>query len=355
MESKTNPTKEIQEEKDAPIIDIYKLFQLCYAKKRNILIVWLITFALAVLYIFPIPRYYTSSLSLAPEESSGISGDIGAIASNFGINLSSGQSNDAYTPDIYPDLLTTNDFIIGLLDIPVVTRDSSKATFYTFLTEQQKSAFYQKPIYWLKSLASPKDPIKNDSKWDASNLSMSQDILVRSIRESISASVNKKTNVITVAYTSQDPMVSKIIVDSMRVRLQDLITTYRTKKARVDMVHFESLMKKAKKTYEESLRAYSSYCDSHMETVSQRSQSEKTRLQNAMNTNLEIYNTLITQYQMANAKLQERTPAFTIVNPAVVPVKPSGPKRMIFVLFMLILSTAGCILYYGRSEFLKAM
>ena len=47
---------------------------------------------------------------------------------------------------------------------------------------------------------------------------------------------------------------------------------------------------------------------------------------------------MITQAQTAKAKIQENTPAFTILQNAFVPVKPTGPKRMIFVLGMVFLT-----------------
>ena len=50
------------------------------------------------------------------------------------------------------------------------------------------------------------------------------------------------------------------------------------------------------------------------------------------------YSALSTQLQSAKAKLQEKTPAFTTLQSATVPVKPAGPKRMIFVLSMLFLT-----------------
>ena len=41
---------------------------------------------------------------------------------------------------------------------------------------------------------------------------------------------------------------------------------------------------------------------------------------------------------MAQAKIQERTPAFTVLKCATVPIKPAGPKRMIFVTIIMIIS-----------------
>ena len=62
------------------------------------------------------------------------------------------------------------------------------------------------------------------------------------------------------------------------------------------------------------------------------------------------YSTMMTQYQAAKAKVQERTPAFTIVKGAAVPVKASGPKRMIFVISMLFLAFIATTLYIAKDE-----
>ena len=62
------------------------------------------------------------------------------------------------------------------------------------------------------------------------------------------------------------------------------------------------------------------------------------------------YSTLMTQYQAAKAKVQERTPAFTVVKGAAVPVKPTGPKRMLFVLGMVILAFFGTIAYLLKED-----
>ena len=60
---------------------------------------------------------------------------------------------------------------------------------------------------------------------------------------------------------------------------------------------------------------------------------------------MQTYNIISTQLDAAKAKVQERTPAFTILQNATIPAKPAAPKRMIFVLTMLILSTMGTIAY----------
>ena len=57
-----------------------------------------------------------------------------------------------------------------------------------------------------------------------------------------------------------------------------------------------------------------------------------------------------TQLEAAKAKVQERTPAFTVLKGAAVPVKPAGPKRMIFVAAMLFFAFLFTSAYIFKRE-----
>ena len=76
-------------------------------------------------------------------------------------------------------------------------------------------------------------------------------------------------------------------------------------------------------------------------------------MENDMQLKYNTYTTLNTQLQAAKAKVQERTPAFTVIKGADVPIKPTGPKRMLFVLGMLFLTTIVLCLYSVKDIFLK--
>lgn len=59
---------------------------------------------------------------------------------------------------------------------------------------------------------------------------------------------------------------------------------------------------------------------------------------------------LNTQLSMASAKVQERTPAFTVIKGAEVAIKPAGPKRMLFVAGMLIFVTFVGMFWLVRKD-----
>ena len=67
-----------------------------------------------------------------------------------------------------------------------------------------------------------------------------------------------------------------------------------------------------------------------------------------MNLQYPAYSQVAAQLRLAEAKVQEDTPAFTTLQPATVPVKKSGPKRaqtcLIF-LFLAFLATTAYIIH----------
>ena len=156
--------------------------------------------------------------------------------------------------------------------------------------------------------------------------------------ENIKCTVDKRTNVITISVIDQDPLICATLADSARFRLQNFITQYRTSKARADYEYYMKLTEGAKLDYEESVKAYSAYCDSHKGMVLQADISRRDELESEKDAKFNALTVLNSQIQTAKARIQERTPAFTILQNASVPVKPSKPKRMIFVCFMTFLA-----------------
>jgi len=181
-------------------------------------------------------------------------------------------------------------------------------------------------------------------------LSKRQDGIAEDIRKNITISIDKKTAVITITAQAQDPLICKTLADSVKQRLQVFITNYRTSKSRVDEEYYKNLASEAKHEYEKARQLYGSYADANTDLQLASLRSKQEDLENDMQLKYNAYSTMMTQYQAAKAKVQERTPAFTIVKGAAVPVKASGPKRMIFVLSMLFLAFIATTLYIAKEE-----
>lgn len=344
-------------EQQNDIIDLRKILDLLLKKKKLFLKVWIVVFILSCIWICPQPRYYKCSVSLAPEAiGDNIGGGISSIASNFGFDLGRGGT-DAIYPLLYPELMQSNEFIVGLLDIKVKTSDNSVNTdYYTYISKHQKKNELKEPINKaknaIKKLFSSKKqggPSQN-KKLNPFKLSEYDYNLIEGIKGKITCNVDKKTDVVSIIVQDQDPLVCAILTDSVRQHLQDFIINYRTSKARLDVNHYQHLADSAKIEYNKSLKKYTAYCDAHQDIVLQSSLSERDNLESDMQFKYNTYTAMCTQLEAMKSKLQERTPAFTTLVSATVPIKPAGPKRMLFVLGMLMLATFATSIWVARKE-----
>ncbi len=339
------------------VIDLKLIVRKIWANRKLYCKVLPVVFILSCAYILCIPRTYNSSLSLAPEmnNSSNLSGTIGSLASSFGFDLGNMETTDAINPMLYPDLMDDNGFVVGLFDIKVETVDGlTKCSYFDYLSKHQQAPFWSKAVNIVRRLFMSKDNMaKKGGDENPYLLSKKQDDVAGAIRHNISISVDKKTAVITILTEAQDPLVCKILADSVKERLQVFITNYRTSKARVDEQYYKRLMAEAKEEYEKSRQHYGSYADANTDVQLASMRSKQEDLENEMQLRYNTYSTLMAQYQAAKAKVQERTPAFTVVKGAARPLKPTGPKRMIFVIGMCFLATVLLSVYSVKDLIVK--
>lgn len=321
------------------------------AKKWKIAATGLCAVIVTYLLILPVPRYYTCDVSLAPETNDELNkGGLSSLASSFGLNAN-GSGEDAISPELYPDLFESNDFIMGLLDIQVTTKDGKIHTdYYDYLSKYQKYNVLMTPVYAIiRMLKKPEKPHAAESI-NPFMLSKHDDEIFKGIKGSITCDVDKKTDVITITVTDQDPLVAATLADSVREHLQDFITVYRTKKARVDVIHYTKLVSQTLAEYNKALAQYSTFCDAHEDAILQVYVSQRDKLEQNMQMKYEAYHTMCSQLEAMKAKLQERTPAFTTLKSASVPVKPAGPKRLIDSIVVGFLVTIFYMLYLIRHD-----
>jgi hypothetical protein len=332
-------------ENQATSIDYRAVFSAMWKQRKKFYIVLPITFVLATFYIFCIPRYYSTDTKMAPEAESSITGGtLGSIASSFGFDLSDMETSDAITPMLYPDLMEDNGFVTGLFPIKITTQDGSlTTTYHDYLKNHQKEAWWSKMIYSLISLFPKKDEGGKGKQGEADPyiLSKNEDDIAGAIRNNVKLSTDKKTGVITITVKAQDRLVCKTVADSVRGHLQQFISSYRTNKARTDLEYYKNLVAEAKRDYQKARQLYGSYSDANSDLVLESYRSKREDLENEMQLKFNAYSALNTQMQAAKAKVQERTPVFTLIKGAAMPIKPAGPKRMFFVLEMLILAFIG--------------
>jgi len=349
--------KNVSEEKE---IDLVELAKKLWDKKCFVVKVCLVGFIISVIIAFSIPKEYSTTVVLAPEAKSASLGNMGALAAMAGVNLNQ-STDDAISPELYPNIAGSTPFLVGLFNIGVNDNDKNIDTsLYKYLDE------YQKRVWWSYILGLPSKVLglfsssKNvdfleSGKENSQKIFLSKDesLILEALKDRINVSVDKKTGVITLVSTMQSPEISAFLADTVTSYLQKYIINYRTQKARQDLAFTEKLFEEAKNDYFKAQQNYTTYIDKNLNIVSARYAATREQLQNEVTLTYGVYNQMAQQLQMAKVKVQDTTPVYTIIEPSVVPLIASSPKKKLIVIGFVFLAFIGACTWILGKDFFK--
>lgn len=344
------------EDDDALQIDWMGILRQLLAIRKTLYKAAGIGLIIGILIALGTPKQYTVSITLSPEMGSSKSGSgLASMAASFlGTSIGT-DSPDALNATLAPDIVTSTPFLLELFDARVVSQDKQIDTTFTVYLDEQKSSWMgyvlKAPgmaISGIKSLFTNEEEEKDTIQGSTIELNEEDAKKLEGLRKQISADVDKKTAITTLSVTLQDPKVTATIADSVVSKLQQYITAYRTSKAKEDCQYLEKLYKERQQEYYDAQQRYASYVDANSNVVFQSTLAERERLQNDMNLAYQVYSQVAQQLQVARAKVQEEKPVFAVVEPAVVPLNPSGTSRKVIVLGFILLA----VVFTGAWELL---
>jgi len=334
-------------------IDLMDLLRKVIGIRKKIYKAAGIGLVIGVIVAISIPKQYTVEVTLSPEMGNNKEGGLSGLAASFlGSGVTMGDGTDALNASLSADIVSSTPFLLELsaMDIPVTKNEVM--TLNTYLDEETSPwwsyviGFPGMVIGGVKSLFTEEDEIASFDKTSqgAIELSKKESKKIAALKKMITASVDKKTSMTSVTATFQAPKVAAVVADSVVKKLQEYIIDYRTFKAKEDCIYLEKLFKERQQEYYAAQKKYADYLDSHDNLILQSVRAEQERLQNDMSLAYQVYSQVAGQLQVARAKVQEEKPVFAIVEPAVVPLEPSGTSRKVYVLAFIFLSV--CIVIF---------
>ncbi len=303
---------------------------------------------IGVIVAISIPKQYTVEVTLSPEMGNNKGGGSSGLAASFlGSGVSMGDGTDALNASLSADIVSSTPFLLELSNMKVPVSGSEEISLSSYLDEESSPwwsyviGFPGMVIGGVKSLfiEDEDESIFSDKASQGTiELSKKESQKIESLKKKIVASVDKKTSMTSVTATFQDSKVAAVVADSVVKKLQEYIIDYRTSKSKEDCLYLEKLFKERQQEYYEAQRKYADYMDSHDNIILQSVRTEQERLQNDMSLAYQVYSQVAGQLQVARAKVQEEKPVFAVVEPAVVPLYPSGTSRKVYVLVFVFLS-----------------
>lgn len=303
---------------------------------------------IGIVVAISIPKQYTVTVTLSPEMGSAKEGGLSGLAASFlGNGVTMGDATDALNASLSADIVSSTPFLMELSAMKIPVTRNEVMTLDTYLDEESSpwwSYVIGLPgmvIGGVKSLFTEEESelVPSDkANLGTIELSKKESKKIESLKKKILASVDKKTSMTTVSVTLQNPKVAAVVADSVVRKLQEYIIDYRTSKAKEDCLYLERLFKERQQEYYDAQKKYADYMDSHDNIILQSVRAEQERLQNDMSLAYQVYSQVANQLQVARAKVQEEKPVFAVVEPAVIPLYPSGTSRKIYVLAFIFLS-----------------
>ena len=312
-----------------------------------------------VVVALSMPSQYTVQVTLSPEigNSKGSGGLAGLAASFLGNGVTMGETVDALNASLSADIVSSTPFLLEILNMQVIVSPKGDRMDLGSYLDHCSSPWWSYiigfPSLIINGVQSffKDEQITDKISQGAIELSKEENDRINFLKNHITAGIDKKTAIISISVTLQDPKVTAIVADSIIHKLQEYIINYRTFKAKEDCAYLSKLFEERKEEYYVAQGNYADYMDSHDDLILQSVRAEQERLQNDMNLAYQVYSQVANQLQVARAKVQEEKPIFAVVEPAVVPLEPSGVSKKVYVLLFVCIAVicTGIWILFGKD------
>lgn len=309
------------------------------------------------------PKSYTATAVLAPEVTPRTT-SMSALSSMAGLN--SIARTEAMYPELYPEVISSMPFRVSLFSLPVKFKrhkEVIETDLYTYLRDYGKTPWWEKvttapakALGWAIGLLKPKkeeaEEVSGYENIDPTNLTREQEKVAKILAGKLHMDVEKKTFMITVSVSMQDPMIAKVVCDEVIGRLIEFVGSYRTEKARKDVIYYQVLNDEAREEYYRKQQKYASYVDRNQGIALQSNRIEQERLQNETQLAFTLYNQTAQQLQSAKAKVQQERPVCAVIQPPVVPHRgaPSKIKYILTTVFLGFCAAAVWVLWGDKAK-----
>ncbi len=338
--------EDFDEEAGGHKIELVPYLKIALKNWKKVLLWALCGAAFGIMIGLSTPKTFTTKAVIAPELATRatMGNGLSSLASLAGINMNSLALTDAMHPDLYPEIIKSTSFYINLFDMPV-TFEHKDTLVHTDLYDYIVN--YNKQPWWgylfglprmamdgVKGLFKMKDEFddaEGHQNVDSLKLTKQQEMVVRTLSKNVTATVEKKTFVLSLKVTMQDRVIAAQLANTIIENLKDFVLAYRTEKSQENVDYYEKIYEEAHTEYLNAQRAYAYYADAHMGVVSQSSKVQLQHLQNEAQLKYQMYNQTAQNLLAARAKVLQEAPVLVVIQPGIAPHngKPSKVRLTI--------------------------
>lgn len=317
----------MEKESKIIVIDFLALIKIVKKEYKIIIGLFLLMSAIGTVYSFSLKEEFISGGKILPEVVSKGSnlGQYAGLAALAGIDLGTiSGGSDAIRPDLYPNLINSNEFFLELLSQKIKDKNNKEWLFSDFFIKKildGKIKSKDQKINFTKSV-----------KYIAFSRQTEKNI--EELKKRVTCTYDKKTGIIEISSKMPDPVIAANITSFSMKYLTDYIINYRTQKQKRDLDFLSERLSSAKNKYFSTQSKKANYTD-QMPLNALRLQSadlQRERIESDYKISSSFYNSLLQKYEEAKLHMQQETPVIKVLESPVVPNMKSEPKKAIYIM-----------------------
>jgi uncharacterized protein involved in exopolysaccharide biosynthesis len=322
--------------------------------------------AFGVIVALSTPKTFTAKAVVAPELAtrSTLSSGLNSLASLAGVNMNTLAITDAMHPDLYPEVIRSTSMCISLFDMPVTVADKDSLVhtdLYDYLVHYCKRpwwgvvlGFPHLAIETVKGIFKEKDEFDDAEGHDfvdSLRITRQQEMVIKTLKKNISASVERKTYVLSIKVTMQDRVIAAQVANQVVANLKSFVVDYRAEKSQENVDYYKTIYEEARKEYLAAQRAYALYSDAHQGISTKSTRVQEQVLQNEAQLHYQMYNQTAQNLLAAEAKVLQEAPVLLVIQPGIAPHIGKPSRAKVAVMWFLLGGVIGlCIVLFTKKE-----
>ena len=242
-------------------IDILPLLAKLYHKKLFVCTISIAFGILGIIVALTSDRKYTASEVVVPEQEQDMKSSLmNSLSSFMDISTAVGSEEGAYNVTIFPEMASSKPFLASLLKVKVIPSPKKKGnmsgndtkqkpvTLYDYYTDPSKMSLSERLIESVAKMIhlTKMDSLENSKVINFTHFTKKQEGLIKLLDNSTDIVINKKTGITTISFTIDDPYIAQQMADTISVRLQQMVTDYKTIKAKEKLAYYTKMSKEAR-------------------------------------------------------------------------------------------------------------
>jgi uncharacterized protein involved in exopolysaccharide biosynthesis len=354
-------------------IDITEILKKLWVK-RSFIIKLTVAFLLLGLFVALFsPVQYTSTCTVVPQGSRSGGSSLGSVAAIMGVNLGTAMMTEGtLSPAMYPEIIKSVPFTREIMKTEVIVEKSNgqPITLYDYYTDKQYRDFnllgaikkytIGLPGVLIGAIRGDKEPeIVESSLIGDSNtvfkLTEEEKRVYDAIQGAVQINPNSKDGYVTIGYVFPEAKVAAQVTDKIYRTLEEYVSQFKSEKLNDNLEFVEISYETARTDFLNAQDRLTAFQDANRVLSTASARSMETRLRNEYDIAFTIYRELATQREQAKIAVKENQTILTLVNPPVVPLVKSAPRRSIIIVGFLLLGVVISVGWVLISPVFKAI